>query len=72
MVASHYAGKSEEPTAYIVMAAIIRTWDMLCHFAPINRALDFSWGRNQGLRSVDQSAHDPSTVSLYVLTLPFR
>ena len=71
-VASHHAGKSEEPTAYIVMALIIRTWKILCHFAPINHRLDFSWGRNQGLGSVEPSAHDPSTVSLYVLALPSR
>ena len=45
---------------------------MLRHFAPINHVLDLSWGRNQGLRSVDSSAHDPSTVSPYVLTLPSR
>ncbi len=52
------------------MVSIIRTWNILTYFAPINHRLDFSWGRNQGLGSVEPSAHDPSTVSLYVLALP--
>ena len=64
------SGKSEEPTAYTVMASIIRTWNILTHFAPINHRLPYSWGRNQCLGSVESSAHDPSTVSLHLLTLP--
>ena len=69
-VAVHCTGHAEEATAHITLTIIVDTWDLLWRYAPLDRQLDYSWGKNQGLGSVDSSAHDPSTVSLCALALP--
>ena len=66
----HCTGQAEEVTGHIVMTVIVDTWRLLWRFGPMDRRLTFDFGKNQGLGSVDSSAHDPSTVSLCALASP--
>lgn len=68
----HCTGQAEEVTGHIVMTVIVDTWRLLWRFGPMDRRLTFDFGKNQGLGSVDRSAHDPSTVSVCALALASR